>query len=95
VTLTVTVALPAVVGMPLTTHALSDRPAGSVPVIEQAYGDVPPLAVIVELYATPTVPFGRVLVSERGVGEMMIVSLALTLCEGVLESVTFTVTVEV
>lgn len=94
-TLTVTVALPAVVGMPLTTHALSDRPAGSVPVIEQACGDVPPLAVIVELYATSTVPFGRVLVSERGVGEMMIVSLALTLCAGVLESVTLTVTVAV
>jgi hypothetical protein len=95
VTLTVTVALPAVVGTPLTTHALSDRPAGSVPVIEQEYGDVPPLAVIVELYATPTVPLGSVLVSESGVGAMVIVSLALTLCVGELVSVTFTVTVEV
>lgn len=34
VTFTVTVALPAVVGMPLTTHALRERPAGRVPVME-------------------------------------------------------------
>jgi len=51
--------------------------------------------VIVELYATPTVPLGSVLVSESGVGAMVIVSLALTFCAGILESVTFTVTVEV
>jgi hypothetical protein len=31
VTLTVTVELPAVVGVPLTVHPLNERPAGSVP----------------------------------------------------------------
>jgi hypothetical protein len=49
VTLTVTVELPAAVGVPPTTHPVSDSPAGSVPLIEQLYGEVPPLAVIVAL----------------------------------------------
>ena len=49
VTLTVTVALPAVVGVPPTTHPVSKSPAGNVPVIEQLYGEDPPLAVIVAL----------------------------------------------
>jgi hypothetical protein len=94
VTLTVRIALPAVVGVPLTTHPVRLRPSGNAPVIEQLYGEVPPFAVIVELYATPTVPFGNVLVMFRALGAITIVSLALMLCVGLLESVTFTVTVE-
>jgi hypothetical protein len=94
VTLTVTIALPAVVGVPLTTHPVRLRPSGNVPVIEQLYGEVPPFAVIVELYATPTVPFGSVFVMFRALGAITIVSFALMLCVGLLESVTFTVTVE-
>jgi len=94
VTFTVTIELPAIVGVPLTTHPVRERPLGNVPVMEQVYGELPPLAVIVALYATPTVPFGSVLVRFSGLGAITIVSFALTLCVGVLESVTFTVTVE-
>ena len=94
VTLTVTITLPAVVGVPLTTHPVSERPCGNAPVIKQLYGEVPPLAVIVALYATPTVPFGKVFVIVSALGAITIVSLALMLCVGLLESVTFTVTVE-
>ena len=50
VTLTVTGELPAVVGVPLTVHPVSDKPAGRVPaLIEHVYGVVPPVAVMVEL----------------------------------------------
>jgi hypothetical protein len=50
VTLTVTVELPAVVGVPETRQAERVRPAGRVPPeIEQVYGVVPPAAVIAEL----------------------------------------------
>jgi hypothetical protein len=42
----------------------------------------------------PTVPFGKVFEMFNCAGEMTIVSFALTTCIGVLESVTFTVTVE-
>lgn len=49
VTFTVMGDEPAVVGVPLTVHPASARPAGSAPVIEQEYGAVPPLAVIVAL----------------------------------------------
>jgi hypothetical protein len=49
VTVTVIEELPAAVGVPLTVHPLNISPAGSVPVIEQVYGAVPPLAVMVAL----------------------------------------------
>jgi hypothetical protein len=49
VTFTVTGEEPSVVGVPLTVHPVRVRPAGSAPVIEHAYGVVPPLAVIVPL----------------------------------------------
>lgn len=94
VTLTVTVALPATVGVPLTVQPVRPRPAGSAPVIEQVYGVVPPLAVMFALYATPTWPFGSVFVRLNCEGAITIVSFALTFCAGALESVTFTVTVE-
>ena len=49
-TFTVTVELPAVVGVPLTVHPVSERPAGKVPdVIAQLYGEVPPLTPMVAL----------------------------------------------
>jgi hypothetical protein len=47
VTVTVTVVEPAEVGVPLTVQPFRINPAGSVPVIEQVYGEVPPEAVIV------------------------------------------------
>jgi hypothetical protein len=94
VTFTVTIELPATVGVPLTTQPVSESPVGSDPEIEQLYGVVPPVAVIVELYATPTCPFGKVFVMLSAVGAITIVSFALTLCAGVLASITFTVTVE-
>ena len=41
--------------------AFSVSPVGSVPaLIVNAYGAVPPVALIVWLYALPTVPFGSV-----------------------------------
>jgi len=50
VTFTVTVELPAVVGVPLTEHPVNESPAGSVPdVIAQLYGEVPPLTPMLAL----------------------------------------------
>jgi hypothetical protein len=44
------VELPAVVGVPLTVQLVMVRPAGNVPVvIEQLYGEVPPLAPMIAL----------------------------------------------
>ena len=57
VTVTVKLEVPTAVGVPPMTQPVSVRPAGSVPVlIEQLYGVVPPLAPMVALYTTPTVP---------------------------------------
>jgi hypothetical protein len=94
VTFTVTGDEPAAVGVPLTVQPVSVKPAGNVPVIEQEYAGVPSLAVIVELYGTPTVPPGKVLVIVNAAGAMTMVSFALTFCVGLPESVTFTVTGE-
>lgn len=94
VTFTLTVELPAIVGVPLTVQPVSASPAGSAPVMEQEYGAAPPVAVMVELYATPTAPLGNVFVRASARGWMTIVSTALTLCAGFPESVTFTVMVE-
>jgi hypothetical protein len=56
----VKVELPAVVGVPDSTPAeLSVRPAGREPEFtDQVYGVVPPVAVRVTEYGTPTVPAG-------------------------------------
>ena len=77
VTFTVTVELPAVVGVPLTVQPLMLRPSGSVPaVMVQLYGEVPPLTPMIALYGTPTVPEGRVeVVRLNGAGLITIVSL--------------------
>ena len=96
VTITVRLEVPGAVGVPLTVQPLSVRPAGSVPdVIEQLYGVVPPLAPIVALYTTPTVPSGSELVSVNAAGLMTMVSGPVVDCVGDSESVAFTVTVEV
>ena len=97
VTLTVTLETPAVVGVPLTVHPVSVRPAGSVPaVILQAYGAVPPVTSITALYGTPTVPLGRVLnASARPAGLIVSVTEPLVLCCGLELSVTPTVRFEV
>jgi hypothetical protein len=93
VTFTVTVELPAVVGVPPTVHPVSVNPAGSVPaVMVQPYGDVPPVTPIVALYGTFTVPSGKVeVVNESGAGLMTMVSFLLAFCAGLPESVTVTV----
>ena len=65
---------PAVIGFPeINPLELSVSPAGSVPdAIDQVYGDVPPVAVRVWEYATPTVAFGKVIVEIEGIVVMVI-----------------------
>lgn len=92
--MTVTEELPDAIGVPLTIHPVSVRPAGNVPVIEQLYGGVPSAAEMVELYATPTVPFVKVLVIVSVADAIVTVSGELTFCCGLPESPTLTVTGE-
>ena len=95
VTVTVMFEVPGAVGVPLTVQPLSVNPAGSVPeLIEQLYGVVPPLASMVALYATPTVPLGSELVSVSAAGLITMVSGPVVDWVGDSESVAFTVTVE-
>ena len=96
VAFTVTVEVPAVVGVPLTVQPVSVRPAGNVPlVIVQAYGETPPLTLIGAEYGTFTVPSGSVdVVSVSGAGAMVIVSGPVVVSTGFAESVAFTVTVD-
>ena len=93
-TLTVIGDEPCVVGVPLTVQPVSVKPAGNAPVIEHEYGVTPPVAPISALYGTPTVPFGRVFVSDSVAGAIVIGSLSLAFCAGLPASVTFTRTVE-
>jgi hypothetical protein len=60
---TVNVELPSVVGVPDNVPPESRlRPAGNVPaLLVKVYPPLPPLAVMVWLYADPTVPVGNVL----------------------------------
>lgn len=98
VTFTVTVEVPAVVGVPVTAQFVPRvRPAGSVPaVIEQLYGEVPPLAPIVAEYGVPTVPPGSVpVVMVTAAGAMVMLTVPVAVPAGLAESVTFTVSVEV
>ena len=66
VAVTVTVEVPAVVGVPLMTplDELMDSPAGR-PDADQEKLPVPPEAVIVRFTAVPTVPWGWASASER------------------------------
>jgi hypothetical protein len=54
--------VPAVVGVPLKTPDVSDKPPGRAPLCNaNVYGLVPPLPPkVCVVYATPTVPFGNV-----------------------------------
>jgi hypothetical protein len=96
----VNVSDPPAAGVPLRTPALvSDMPAGS-PLAVNVYGDVPPLAVIVvDVYATPTVPGGSVDGDSVIMGAAMVSVYARLPVYGapvpVLESVAVTVTLNV
>jgi hypothetical protein len=59
VTVTVNVEQPTVVGVPEIVQPVGDNPAGSAPVTLHVYGPVPPLPVIVWLYALPSIASGR------------------------------------
>ena len=97
VAFTVMFAVPATVGVPLTTQPETLSPAGNAPaVIAQEYGDVPPATPIVAVYGTPTVPFGREdKVKLRVDGETVRVSGPVMVAGGLLESVTVAVRFEV
>ena len=90
--------MPGVVGVPLTVQPVNVNPAGSVPVrTEQAYGAVPPLTPIAELYGTPTKPLGRLASVSARLPAEVIVKLRepVTLSFGFDESVTCSVMVTV
>ena len=90
--------VPAVVGVPLTVQPVSVRPAGKVPFVTvQAYGAVPPVMPIVPVYATPTMPFGRLAnVSVKFPGEVIVrLNGPVMLCCGVELSVTCSVMFEI
>ena len=95
VTLTVIGDEPCVVGVPLTVQPVRLKPAGNAPVTEHEYGVTPPVAPISALYGTPTVPFGKVFVSDNAAGAIVIGWLALAFCAGLPASVTFTRTLTV
>ena len=100
VTLTVRLAVPGIVGVPLTVQPFRVNPAGSVPlVIVQLYGVVPPLIPNAAEYGVPVAPFGRVPASVScppPPPEVMVrLSNPLVLCCGVELSVTLTVIFDV
>jgi len=76
---------------------LSARPAGNAPTVTaHVTGGVPPLDCSVVLYATPTVPFGSVIVViARGAAVTMMLSALVASCCGVLASAACTVKFEV
>jgi hypothetical protein len=102
VTATVKFELPLAVGVPEITPAFdSVRPAGRLPEeIDHVYPGVPPLALSVKLYATPTCPAPSVVVlivngAVVVVGEVVMEKLAVFVCAGDSLSVTATVKFEV
>src|SRR5437867_128668 len=77
-TWTLKLAVVAVVGIPLITPADSDKPAGKVAgATDHVYGGVPPVAVNVCEYATPTVPAGSgdvvVITSDGGAAGLIVI----------------------
>lgn len=78
-------------------EVLSDSPGGSEPeVIDHVYGEVPPDAASVWLYANPTWPAGSELVVTCSVdGPVVIDSGCVVCCVGVELSITSTVKLEV
>jgi hypothetical protein len=86
---TVRLAVPAVVGVPLTTQPVpSVKPDGKAPdVIVQEYGAVPPLTPTVAEYGVPTCPPGRVPVEiASGAGAIMSDTGPEAVAAGLLES---------
>jgi hypothetical protein len=95
VTVTATVLVPAVVGLPVMAplEASMLNPAGS-PVADQVYGVVPPLALTGALYAIPATPPGNELVVIVGGAMMVSDRFAVAVkCDGLVESVTVIATV--
>jgi len=97
VTWNVGVAVPAVVGVPLTTPVTESnvKPNGSVPGVTcHVRAPVPPVEVSVYEYGTPTIPSGSlvVVIFSGGMSDT-IVTVARALCGGTPESVTLNVTV--
>jgi hypothetical protein len=95
VTVTVRVAVPAADGVPLITpvEEFNVKPCG-VPVICQLWAPVPPVAVSVCEYGTPTMPWlsAVVVIFSSGILDV-IVTVAVAVCGGGAESVTLKVTV--
>jgi hypothetical protein len=80
------------VGVPLTMHPESERPAGSVPaVITQEYGDVPPATPMVAVKGIPTVALGsEESVSVTAAGDTVRLTGPVIVETGLLESITLT-----
>ena len=97
VTRTVKLDVPAAVGVPEMTPALErERPEGSVPeTVDHEYGDVPPVAASVWLYAAPTLPSASVVVVTRRSTGTVIDSAWSSVSAGVWESVARTVKFDV
>jgi hypothetical protein len=88
VTVTVKVNEPAAVGVPLRTPAeVSVTPAGSVPLeTANVYGDCPPVAVIVVVYAMPMLAPGKLVVVIASVGRIVTVNTLVVVAAGTSES---------
>ena len=73
--------------------AFRDNPVGSVPELsDQEYGDVPPVATSVVLYAVPICPLGRdVVAMARVAGVTVKDKVTLCDCDGLPESATLNV----
>jgi hypothetical protein len=93
---TVKVNVPDKVGVPDSTPAvLSVRPFGNVPaLLLNVYGLLPPLALTVSVYATPTVPPDRLLGETVMLGQPMVIENCLVAVHSVAVSVDITVNVE-
>jgi hypothetical protein len=95
VTVTLTVAAPAALGIPVIApvEGSIDNPAGR-PVAVQAYGVMPPEAASGPLYTEPTTPFGSAAVVIVSPGAIVTKNCLVPLkCVGLVASVTVTLTV--
>ena len=95
VTMIVTVEVPAAVGVPVICAPFTLRFAGN-PLAENVYGDTPPVAPRLAVYALPTTPDDRLVVETANAG-LLIVSdrVLVAVFAGVAESATMIVTLEV
>jgi hypothetical protein len=86
--------VPAVVGVPEITPVLAaiDNPAGKLPcTMLHVYGLVPLVAASVAVYASPTIPFGKLVVVIRTIVEPYTVKVSACVAVSLALSVTFTV----